>query len=151
MANPRVTITLQVSIYDSVLMIMTNPVGRVLCSLENVLSLAKSKCQEEGCSGFYAVKIKFHGSCLIIDGECPAGHQYLWKSSSEQANKKGSKIYVDNLALASAVILSGNNFSKLLTFFRFLSVPIINLSTFHTYQRLFICPSIDKYYIKEQV
>ena len=126
---------------------ITNPIGQVLCSIDSVRSLAK---KEEGCIGFYAVSSKFQESCLIIDGKCPAGHHFMWKSSSEQANKIGSKVLVDNLALASAVVLSGHNFSKLLTFFHFLGMPVISLSTFHTYHWLFICLSIAKYYLKQQ-
>ena len=56
---------------------ITNPVGRVLCSLDKVLSLAQTKCREEGCSGFYAVTSNFQGGCLNIDGECPAGHHFV--------------------------------------------------------------------------
>ena len=62
-----------------------NPVGRVLCSLDKVLSLAESKYRKEGCSAFYTVTSNFQESCLIINGKCPAGHRFVWKSSSEQA------------------------------------------------------------------
>ena len=30
-------------------------------------------------------------------------------------------------------------------------MPIISLTTFHAYQRLYICPGIDRYYQVEQV
>ena len=79
------------------------------------------------------------------------GHQFKWESSVAQANQKGSKVYADNLDFASAVVLSGNHFSKMRLFFRFYGVTVISLTTFHTYQRLFICPSIDDFYKKEQV
>ena len=126
-------------------------VGRVLCSIDKLLYLAKSKCQEEGCDSFYEVSTEFQGCCLIIHRKCRLGHQFKWESSVAQINQNGSKIFTDNLDFASALVLSGNNFSKMQLFFHFYGAPIISLTTFHAYQRLFICPSIDNFYKKEQV
>ena len=116
-----------------------------------LLYLARGKCQESGYDSFYEVSTEFQGCCLIGHGKCMLGYQFKWESSVAQANQNGPKIYTDNLDSASAVVFSGNHFSKMRLFFYFYDVPVISLITLHTYQQLFICPSIDDLYKKEQV
>lgn len=84
---------------------------------------------------------------MIVEGRCASGHTFNWESSpSTLMNTHKCKSYVDNLDFASAIILSGNNFTKV----SFLSLPCKSKATFHAYQRLFICPTIDRFYKLEQ-
>ena len=55
----------------------------------------------------------------------------LTKSKQYQA-------YQDNLHFASAVLLSGNNLTKMELLCQFFGLPIISKSTFHSYQRNYI-------------
>lgn len=126
--------------------------GRVIGFLENILFLASGKCRETGCDKIYHVSHKFCGCCLIVEGRCSNGHIFNWESSPHALmNTHKSKSYVDNLDFAAAIILSGNNFAKVKLFCCFLGLPCISKTTFHAYQRLFICPTIEKFYKAEQV
>ena len=42
------------------------------------------------------------------------------------------------------MVLSGNNFQKIENLTRILKLHVISLITFHMYQRLYICPGIEK-------
>ena len=91
------------------------------------------------------------GCCLIIHAECDNGHSFQWNSSKSFYNQNNQNIYYDNLDFASAVVLSGNNFHEIEQFFCFLNTKIISASAFFAYQRLYICPAVDRFYQAEQV
>ena len=123
---------------------------RFICSIDKILELIGSSCHTIGCDRNCNVTYEFNGCCLVVKGLCSDGHVFTWTSSDIQVNKSGGKILVNNFDLASSTVLSGNNFSKI-QLFRFLHMPTISLTTFHAYQRLYICPGIDHYYQTEQV
>ena len=58
---------------------------------------------------------------------------------------------LDNLCLAAAVVLSGNQFSRIKLMFRFADVACLSSTTFHAYRRLYICPVVNDHYLMEQV
>ena len=126
-------------------------VGRVLCSIQKIMELLGTDCRTTGCDRICRFSYFQSGCCLTIQGLCSNGHTFTWHSSDTQVNKKGSRIFEDNLLVASSIVLSGNNFSKLETFFQFLGLKMLSRTTFHTYQRLFICPGITHFYDTEQV
>ena len=98
------------------------------------------------------VSHKFCGCCLIIEGRRGNGHTMKWESSpSVSKDRLNHKSYTDNVNFASAIVLSGSNFAKIKLFCQFLGISCISKTTFHTYQRLFICPTIDRFYKREQV
>lgn len=120
--------------------------------MELLLELAKGRCREEHCNKLYSnVTQTTSGCCLIIHAECENGHSFRWNSSKSFYNQNNQNIYYDNLDFASAVVLSGNNFHKIEQFFCFLNTKIISASTFFAYQRLYICPAVDRFYQVEQV
>ena len=79
------------------------------------------------------------------------GHKFHWTSSSQINNDNGVKLYEDNLLFAMGVVLSGNNYSKLEQYCKILEIQTISRTTFHMYQRLYICPGINKFYCRKQV
>ena len=123
----------------------------MLCSLQKILQLVDNRCKVQTCNSNYDIKHEICGCCLKITGRCANAHTFIWCSSDVISNVTGNRIFVDNLYFASAVVLSGNSFSKLELFFRFLNLHIVSSTTFHSYQRLYICPGIDNYFVKEQV
>lgn len=123
----------------------------MLCSLEKILQLVDKRCKVQTCNKNYDIKYEICGCCLKITGRCANAHSFTWCSSHVISNVAGNRIFLDNLLFASAVVLSGNSFSKLELFFRFMDLHIVSSTTFHSYQRLYICPGIDNYFIKEQV
>ena len=76
---------------------------------------------------------------------------FTWESSECLLNQSNSRLYQDNLHFALEVLLSVNNFTKVELLCQFFGVPIISKSTFHSYQRNYIYPAINKYYTAEQV
>ena len=61
------------------------------------------------------------------------------------------EIYRDNLDFATAVVLSGNHFTKIQQFCRFFNIGVLSRTSFYAYQRLYICPAIDQYFTEQQV
>ena len=136
------------AVFDNVIIIVTKYISqytRFICSVNKLLELIGSNCHTTGCNRNCSVTYSFNGCCLVIKGLCSVGHVFTWTSSDMQVNRSGGKIFVNNLDLASARVVSGNNFSKMQLLFHFLHMPIISLTTFHAYQRLYICPGIDHY------
>ena len=125
--------------------------GRVVCRISKILDLARGKCHMPNCSSVYTVSYETRGCALVVHGLCENGHKLYWTSSCQTANNNGDKLHEDNLLFAMAVTLSGNNYSKLEQFCKILNLYIICRTTFHMYQRLYICPGIDKFYCREQV
>ena len=123
----------------------------ILCSVRKLLELVGVKCQENNCESVISVGYELCGCCIKLYGCCTNGHKLEWVSSDFHLNNNGSRVYNINIDLASAVILSGNSFAKLATFFKFMNASIISRTTFHSYQRHFICPAVNKFYVKEQV
>ena len=124
---------------------------RFVCSVNKLLELIGSNCHTTGCDRNCSVTYWFNGCCLVVKGLCSVGHVFTWTSSDIQINRSGGKIFINNLDLASSTVVSGNHFSKIQMLFHFLHMPMISLTTFHAYQRLYICPGIDRYYRAEQV
>lgn len=83
-------------------------------------------------------------SCILIKGVCQNGNQFCW-------NKIHAKIFDINVLLASAIVLSGNSYTKIKMLFDFMQLAIIPKSTFYSYQCQFICPTVNEYYITEYI
>lgn len=124
---------------------------RVICVLGNLLELAGKKCRRPNCFSVCNMSHKFSGCTLIITGVCQQGHYFQWTSSHAINNKSGSTVHEDNMLFSIAVVLSGNNFQKIERFSNTLGLHVISRSTFHMYQRLYICPGIEHFYFKAQV
>lgn len=77
------------------------------------------------CSSVYTVSYETKGCALVVHGLCENSHRFYWTSSCQTANNNGDKLYEDNLLFATAVILSGKNYSKLEQFCKILNLYII--------------------------
>lgn len=126
-------------------------IERVICVVGKLLELAGKKCRTANCLSACSLTHNFSGCTLIIKGICQQGHHFQWTSSPAIDNKCGSTIHEDNMLFSMAVVLSGNNYQKIESFSKTLSLHVISRSTFHMYQRLYICPGIEKFYFKTQV
>ena len=60
-------------------------------------------------------------------------------------NKTPPPIVLDNILFIMAIVLSGNNFQEIENLARILSLHVISWTTFHMYQRLYICAGIEIY------
>ena len=118
---------------------------RYICSVNRLLDLAAGVCNVNNCGNQRKVDYKPSGSCIIIYGICENGHSFQWESSERlgQGQQKQKGLHLDNLHFASAIVLSGNNNSKIEQFARFYRLNIISRSVFHGYQRNYICTDVD--------
>jgi len=122
-----------------------------VCSVHKLLELIGTNCRTKGCDKKCHITYTYCGSCMVMKGMCGDGHGFTWTSSDTLANKAGCNVFTDNLDIASAVQLSGNNFAKILLFFRFLNIPVISETTFHSYQRNYICTQESIISIKQNM
>ena len=122
----------------------------VICSSHKILELFGKICQVEGCGKEYHFNNTTIGCCLSISAQCSNGHSRKWLSS-EKISNGSSDIYQDNLDFAAALILSGNPFAKVQQLCQFFEMEVLSCTSFYSYQRLYICPAIDKFYEKQQV
>ena len=65
------------------------------------------------CNNLYQVTTETNGYCLVFRGKCSAGHTFLWKSSDALTNQNNFRMFLDNLQLLSAIVLSGNHYQKI--------------------------------------
>lgn len=123
----------------------------ITCSVKKLLQLFGRKCLVDSCTSQIDVDYKISGSCLQVYGCCTSGHRLDWASSDFHLNQNNTRIYNSNLSLVAAIILPDNNFAKMKDLFKFMGMPIVSRTTFFSYQRHFICPAVNKFYIREQV
>ena len=123
---------------------------RIICSSLKLMELFGKVCQEEGCGEEYHLTDTIVGCCLTISARCSNGHLRKWSLSERITNSNGS-VFLDNLDFATALVLSGNHFTKMQQFGRFFEMAVLSHSSFYSYQRLYICPVINNFYEKQQV
>ncbi|XP_069833039.1 uncharacterized protein [Dendropsophus ebraccatus] len=103
--------------------------------------LLKIPCQHRGsCPGKIQRIVKRNCESFIsVYVECTLQHfQKVWESQPK-INRKP----VGNIELSSAVLLSGNTFTKMKQFFYLTNILGISESTYYRYQRNFLFPTID--------
>ena len=71
------------------------------------------------------------GAVLSIKWNCCNCHSDSLSSSDVLTVKNNQKVYVNNLQLPAAILLSGNNFTKFDLLAKFLSLETISESVFY--------------------
>ena len=133
----------------SLLIIIGFKSTKVICFVDKILQLIGSKCRV--CQLQCNVTTRIVGCTLEVKMECSYGHRFIWASSPTMRNDNRRVIYKCNLVLASALLLSGNNYYKIRRLFSFMDMQCISPSTYFTYQRLYLCPVISSFYTKTMV
>lgn len=110
--------------------------------LELLKSLHGSNCSRPGCPKQWEYKITYVGSCLVVTWKCSSGHSS--GSWSSQPTYNGMR--VGNMLLSSCLLLSGNSYTKIALFFKFLNLQFISKSLFYQHQGLYIAPAVQKYW-----
>ena len=124
---------------------------RVICSLHKLLELAGGVCNVNNCGSRRVVDYKTSGCCVKIFGACINGHPFQWESSDLLYSEDQRKMYLDNLHFAATLVLSGNHYEKIEMLAKFYGLHIFCSSSFHAYQRHYICPGVNKFYEHQQV
>ena len=90
---------------------------------------------------------------VTIQWNCTNGHADSWTSSEVLAVKSNQKVYVNNVQLSAAILLSGNNFQKFNLFAKFLGLSSISESLFYRVQKLYCQPAIQNMWsnVKETI
>lgn len=94
---------------------------------------------------------RFVGASLIIISKCESSHTSEWMSSPTHKNAENHGIPAINLLFASSVLLSGNNFEKVNLLTDQLGLKTISSTTYHLYQRMYMCPGIESFYTQMQL
>ncbi|XP_065886789.1 uncharacterized protein [Dysidea avara] len=124
---------------------------KVLCNLDKLLMLFSGKCHKPGCVENCSIaKYKVIGCCVLIHSQCTNKHIFVWKSSEMLTSRTNNKLFQNNLLFASAIILSGQSYYKIADFANVLGLSVSSSSSFHCYQRHYICPGIEVFFNAEQ-
>lgn len=116
---------------------------RVVVEVDKIVELIEGQCSEVGCSGMRkVVGKKVEASVLLITHKCSQGHGGVWSSSSVLGEKRGQKLYVSSVLLASSVLVSGNNFEKVSLLAKSMNLNFVSSTTFSRIQSLYALPSI---------
>ena len=83
----------------------------------------------------------FVGATLVVNTLCPTGHKFRFCSSHEV-----NGIYANNLQVAAALVLSGNNFGKISRMAQFLGLAFISKAAFFRFQNLYIFPAVEEWW-----
>ena len=94
------------------------------------------------CGSAISLQHKMRGTVLILNWNCENGHLGIWDSSDVLTVKNHQKVYVNNIQLADAILLSGNNFQKFCLLSKFLGLEIISEALFYSIQKLYCSPAI---------
>ena len=118
-------------------------VDRVVVEVEKVIDLLEGQCSEVGCNGIRkVVERKLEAGVLLLTYKCTKGHGGVWSSSSVLGEKRGQKLYVSSVLLASSVLVSGNNFEKVSLLAKSMNLHFVSSTHFSRMQTFYALPSI---------
>ena len=102
----------------------------LVCYVSMILELIGDQCRH--CALIAKATVRTIGCGLVIKQKCEAGHVFSWASSPTITKRNGQAIYKINLAFASSLLLSGNNFYKINQFCSFMRTNAFQLVLFLT-------------------
>ena len=103
-----------------------------------------NKCQVNECVAKAEVKSwQIKGGVVDVLWACADGHTDHWMSSHVLCEKRGQKVFVNTLLMASSILITGNNFEKVNDLFKFLGIGFLSASTFHRIQRNYVVPEVS--------
>ena len=109
--------------------------------LELICQLHGSSCSRAGCEQELVYRDSYVGT-FLVNWTCAAGHfGGRWASQPTCSNLR-----VGNLLLASAILLSGNSFTKIGFLFKIMKLKFFLHNLFNQYQNLLIAPVINSYW-----
>lgn len=114
---------------------------KVICSLDLLIQQLEGSCKHPGCIHEATVDYTLCGTSAMLRCKCPAGHIRRFCTSGDVNN-----VLSNNFQTAAAVLLSGNNFTKIEKFANFLGLSFISPSTFFRVQKLYCLPTIEEWW-----
>ena len=121
---------------------------RVVVEVNKIVDSFEGQCSEVGCNGMRKViHKKVKAGVLLITHQCSKGHGGVWSSSSGLVEKRGQKMYVSSVLLASSVLVPRNNFEVCLLA-ESMNLSFVSSTTFSRIQSLYASPSIGDLWSK---
>ena len=112
---------------------------KVIVSESKIMDLFKGRCQEPSCSSQCKVRSKSVG-CTQRFGGLAKMDKGKWSLS-----EKYGAMYSNNLQFSAAVLLSGNNYSKVKMMSRFLALACPSKASFFRVQKFNCIPAIEEW------
>ena len=114
---------------------------RFICSLDLLLDMLSKRCQTPGYNNIQNVTHHFIGTTLVANISCQAGHAFRFCSSHEV-----NQMYVNNIQVAAAVLLSGNNFGKIQRLTESMNLAFVSKSSYFKIKRVYLLPAVDEWW-----
>ena len=114
---------------------------RFICSLDLLLDMLSKRCQTPGCNSSPNVTHHFIGTTLVANISCQVGHVFRFCSSHEV-----NQMYVNNIQVAAAALLSGNNFGKVKRLAESMNLAFVSKSSYFRIQRVYLLPAVDEWW-----
>ncbi len=105
-------------------------------------TLHGNACKQQDCGRPLRYRKFYVGTCLVVSWGCPSGHV----GGRWAAQPSCNKIRAGNLMLASALLLSGNSYTKVGMMFNFCNLQYFSSTLFNQYQQLYIIPAINEFW-----
>lgn len=117
------------------------------CLLKLASTNVNKICSVEGCNSAITLRTENIGSALYIYWECEQKHEvYRW-CSQPVLNRH---LHGGDLQIASALLCSGNNFSKMALYAKFLRLYFPGKVKFSNIQRTYLVPTINSFWMESQ-
>ena len=107
-----------------------------------ITSLHGSVCKRQDCGRPLVYRKTYVGTCLVVSWGCQSGHV----GGRWAAQPSWDRIRAGNLTLASALLLSGNSYTKVGLMFNFCNLQYFSSTLFNQYQQLYIIPAINEFW-----
>lgn len=111
-----------------------------------ITSLHGSACKRPGCDRAVQYRKTYVGTCLVVSWGCSSGHF----GGRWAAQPSCNNIRAGNLALGSALLLSGNSYTKVGLMCNFCNLQYFSFTLFNQYQQLYIAPAINEFWQQHQ-
>ncbi|KAK7901331.1 hypothetical protein WMY93_018100 [Mugilogobius chulae] len=102
--------------------------------------VAKKEC---GAAGPFEVDLIKRGTALIVKWMCPNGH-IVWQWNSQPTFK--FKMQAGDFMLATNILLSGNNYSKVALLFNYMNMGMVARTTFFSIQDAYCVETIEDFW-----
>ena len=120
---------------------------RVIVSVDKLKELKGKRCTTLYSGNVCGLDVEYtasydKGSVLVLRWSCKNEHNGMWKSSEVLKELNNNAIYTNDVLIPSAVVLSGNNYSKISLLFKALNVQVPSHTAFANTQKHYIAPTI---------
>ncbi|KAJ8046721.1 hypothetical protein HOLleu_05492 [Holothuria leucospilota] len=111
-------------------------------TLQLLSEIPVEKCCVKACLSAPVLKQKRIGTALSVTWECERGHV----SKKWNSQPKVRRNFAADISLSAAILLSGNNYSKIRMLFRCMNLGMCNSNLHYYIQRTYTCPAISEYW-----